>query len=125
MKHSDEAMIDLLHRNCPFDCEAWQLALKLIGWELLPLDIEGRLAGVIMVRDSQIHIAMEPEYRKRCWHKLGNEIRQLFAELIEKFGNVKTVSKNNRNFLERLGFCEVELGHDGTVYYTMEKFRYA
>ena len=76
----------------------------LVGWSISPITIDGNDIGVLMLRDKEIHMYIEP---KKALIHMRRIIRCYFEPFIKAYGYLTTISFNDNDqikFLERLGF---------------------
>jgi GNAT superfamily N-acetyltransferase len=86
-----------------------QAEAALAQWGLLPYYIDAaheKLAAVILVKGSEIHLVVLPEYRRKLL--LRERIRRVLGKLLYRTGFLTTrLPKGNgrdRLFIDRLGF---------------------
>ncbi len=91
-------------------------------WELIPLTRKDSLVGVILRKENEVHIIIDPEFHNTiCFLK---QCKKVLAETIAKYGYAYTKVVDNHKIGHRLakilGFNEA--GHDGTsTHYKLEE----
>lgn len=89
-------------------------------FEIRALKDDKEAIGMILTRGSELHVAIIPSYRRRWLSQ--RIIKQVFGELLEKYGYVTTsVMEDNFkgiDFVERLGFKKESISK-GIIYYRM------
>lgn len=94
---------------------------QLKEWELKPVEVDGKLAAVCMVKGNEVHVAVSKDHMGR-WLNRGT-IKAILGEIIAEHGQAHTsVSYGNeagRRFVERLGFVP------DSITYTLEKLKHA
>lgn len=94
---------------------------QLKEWELKPVEQDGLVVAVVMVKGNEVHVTVKDGYRGK-WLGRGT-IRTILGGILEECGSVTTsVSFGNalgREFVERLGFVP------DAVTYTLEKLKHA
>lgn len=119
-----EELFDILYRNSGFDCEPWQVMMRMLDWELIPLKVGDRVAGVVAQNGTEVHVAIDEGYRKRFWRA---ELRDVLGRIINRYGYATTVTAGaaeHEEFVSRLGFKEDETCEGRTVW-KMTRFKYA
>ncbi len=86
-----------------------QFAINLGEWELIPIMVNLEIAGTLAEKDGEIHMAIEPEYRKKSTYwRTG--LKMLIKPLIDKYGFVTTKVDSDdhaaHKFVRKLGFKE-------------------
>lgn len=116
-------LLKMLHKHsCPEE-DFEKFAVRFGEWNLTPILVKCEVAGVLVEKDGQIHMALEPMYRKRSiyWRK---GLESLIQPLIEKYGYVTTLVVNDNteahSFVQKLGFkATIERG--GITDYRLQK----
>lgn len=94
---------------------------QLKEWELKPIEMDGNLAAVVMVKGNEVHVASSKEYRGKWLSR--RVIRRTLGEILNDYDQALTsVSYGNtsgREFVERLGFVP------DSVTYILEKLKHA
>ena len=94
---------------------------QLKDWELNPIEMDGRVAAVVMVKGNEVHVAASKEYRGKWLSR--RVIKRTLGEILNEYDQaVTSVSYSNtlgREFVERLGFVP------DSVTYTLEKLKHA
>lgn len=116
-------LLKMLHKHsCPEE-DFEKFAVRFGEWNLTPILVKCEVAGVLVEKEGEIHMVLEPFYRKRSiyWRK---GLKGLIQPLIEKYGYVTTtVLKENEEthaFVQKLGFKSTDSSNIFT-YYLMEK----
>jgi hypothetical protein len=100
-------LLKLLHRNSVPNMDLEQFAINLGEWELIPIITKDVIIGAVAEKDGEIHMAIEPQYRKRStsWR---THLEIVIRPIIDKYGYVTTKVDNDdheaRKFVHRLGF---------------------
>ena len=84
----------------------------LVGWDLTPLILDGKNIGVVMLRDKEIHVCLDP---KQALLHARRIIKMCLDENIKRHTYLTTISfkePETVRFLERLGFNKT--GEDDT-----------
>ena len=114
-----EFVYDAISYRLEIPKEEFLEALK--EWTLNPIEKDGRLAAVVMVKDNEVHVASAEEYRGKWLSR--KVIKDMLGKILDEHGcAVTSVSYGNelgRDFVERLGFVPV------CVSYKLEKLRHA
>lgn len=77
-----------------------------LDWEYFPVYKDDHIAALIMTKGSEIHCGCFPEYKGR-WFPL-KRVQRMFKDILLKYGKVTTTTfEDSREFVERLGFKEV------------------
>lgn len=75
-------------------------------WEMVPLQINGQTAGLAALDGTEVHFALDPEWRGRAITR--KRAREFIAPLIARRGYLTTRAlnpdKKQREFLLRFGF---------------------
>lgn len=78
------------------------------GWEVFTHHVAGELAAVAILKGTEIHFALAPQWRKRLIHR--GRVRSFLAPMFERYGFLTTKSdlRNaaSERFLTRMGFEE-------------------
>ena len=94
---------------------------QLKEWELKPVELDGVLTAVVMVKDNEVHVAVREGYKGR-WMKRGSVIRGILAPILDKYGEIVTRAEfdnfESRAFIERLGFVP------STVFYRLDQLKH-
>ena len=94
---------------------------QLKQWELKPVEVDGALAAVVMVKGNEVHVAVKPDCKGK-WLK-RSVIKRMLAPILDEYGEIVTSvsfgNDNGREFVERLGFVP------DAVTYRMEKLVHA
>lgn len=75
------------------------------GWETRPIEWAGVHYGDIMLQGNEIHVAISPDHRLRCWSR--RRVRQFVAGLLSEkhFLTTRSVPGDDTElFIRRLGF---------------------
>ena len=95
---------------------------QLKAWELKPVELDGMLTAVVMVKDNEVHVAVREGFKGK-WMKRGSVIRGILAPILAEYGEIVTsVSYGNeagRAFVERIGFVP------NSITYRLEKLTHA
>jgi hypothetical protein len=111
--------LKMLHRNSVPNMNLEQFAINLGEWELMPIIIKDVIVGVVAERDGEVHMAIEPEYRKKSTYwRTG--LKLLIKPIIDKYGYVTTRVESDdhvaRKFVHRLGFKDYSSLGNVTTY---------
>jgi len=112
-------LLKLLHRNSVPNMDLEQFAISMGEWELIPLIINDVIAGTLAEKDGEIHMAIEPQFRKKSiYWRTG--LKLLIKPLIDKYGYVTTQVESDdhvaRKFVHRLGFKDYSSLGNVTTY---------
>jgi hypothetical protein len=98
-------LIDRLHEDCPLFLTREQFEQSLDGWELDPVEVDGRTIGVFLVKGPEIHFAKFDQSTANRSH-----LKRL-AQVIAQHGYATTrTPKDDARMLRlnaRLGFYKV------------------
>jgi GNAT superfamily N-acetyltransferase len=93
---------------------------RLKEWTLTPIEMNGEVAAVVMVKDSEIHVAASEEYRGKWLSR--SVIKRTLGKIIEDYGMAVTRTEYDnapaRAFVERLGFVP------DTVFYRLDTLKH-
>lgn len=85
------------------------------NWEYHPVYKDGQVIALFMTYEDQIHCGCLPEYKKK-WFPM-KKFKKIIKDILKIYGKATTSTfENTRNFVERLGFKEVEKIND-VIYY--------
>lgn len=94
---------------------------QLKEWELRPIEIDGKLAAVVMVKENDVHVASSEEFRGKWISR--RVIKRTLGEILDEYGcattSVNYGNEPGRAFVERLGFVP------DCVVYKLEKLAHA
>ena len=86
-------------------------------FELIPVTVGVVTAGVILVKGSEMHVAIKPEYRGKWFSR---KVAKLMRDILQQHGHITTKVMESHDmghsFARRLGFHETAR-HDGIVEY--------
>ena len=95
---------------------------QLKDWELKPVELDGLLTAVVMVKANEVHVAVREGCKGR-WMKRGSVIRGILAPILAEYGEIVTSvgygNDGGRAFVERIGFVP------SSVIYRLEKLTHA
>jgi hypothetical protein len=77
------------------------------GWTTRPIVVDGVRYGDVMMQGNEIHVAVDPEHRRRDWSR--RIARTFFTELLDEFKFLVTRSipgDDTEPFIRRLGFVQ-------------------
>ena len=96
------------------------------GWLIVEVKRENALAGIILIKDNEIHCWRKPEFNGIWLTK--HTLKNIIQPLIDKFGFAVTkVTKSNNTghkFVTRIGFTKV-LENENCTYYKIERLKHA
>ena len=84
-----------------------QFAEALKDWNFVELEHDGKLYGVVMIKDNELHVSFDgvPKFSIR------KHIKETIGKVIEKYGYAVTVvnkvNEKGLNFCKRFGFVVV------------------
>ena len=101
--------ITLIYNSVKYrvDLTLEQFAEALKDWNFVELEHDGKLYGVVMIKDNELHVSFDgvPKFSIR------KHIKETIGKVIEKYGYAVTVvTKGNEkglNFCKRFGFVVV------------------
>ena len=72
-------------------------------WEIVPIQVDGKVAGAVLINGPEMHACVLPFARKRWFTR---RFHRLIDGIIEKHGYAQTHASTElgRQFIERLGF---------------------
>ena len=77
----------------------------LLDWEVVPGYVDGQHAATAIVKGSEIHFGLVPEFRRRVTR---GRVREFLRPLLERRGFLTTrvllASRDKQRFVERVGF---------------------
>ncbi len=80
-------------------------AEALADWEVVPGYIDGQHAATAVIKGSEVHFGLVPEFRHRITRR---RVREFLEPLLERHGFLTTrillLSQDKRRFVERVGF---------------------
>lgn len=86
-------------------------------FKYIPVEVDSKTVGAIMIDGNEWHIAVMPEYRKK-WATKG--LMKFFKDAINKHGKIVTAVSMEHDlghgFARKLGFKNTQT-KDGIVYY--------
>lgn len=100
-------LLEMAHRNSAPGMDLGRFAMIFGEWDFMPIRAKSQIVGVVMTRDSEIHMAIEPAFHRRIagWR---DGLFELVQPVIDKFGCATTVTQandiNTNRFIERIGF---------------------
>lgn len=87
------------------------------GWEVVPGYLDGQHAATAVVKGTEIHFAIVPQFRRKA--VLRCRAQEFLRPLLERRGFLTTrvllESEDNKRFVERVGFKPT--WHDETFQY--------
>lgn len=87
------------------------------GWEVVPGYIDGQHAATAVVKGTEIHLAIVPQFRRKA--VLRGRAQEFLRPMFERRGFLTTRvlrgSDENKRFVERVGFRPT--WQDGTFQY--------
>ena len=93
---------------------------ELDKWEMVPLEIDGEVAGLAAVDGTEIHFALSPDWRGKAITRART--RDFFTPLMARRGYLTTRTMDARpeqvDFITRLGFRHTWT-QDGIGHYMM------
>ncbi len=114
-----EFVYDAISYRLEIPKEEFLEALK--DWTLNPIEKDGKLAAVVMVKGNEIHVASSDVYRGKWLSR--KVIKDMLGKILNEYDYaVTSVSYSNESgkaFVERLGFVP------DCVLYKLEKLRHA
>ncbi len=121
--NAEQALFQSIRARLPDDYPFRRFLDSLIGWDVLPVMIDGALIGAVMIRGNEIHIGCEKPMRASP----RALIKSFLLPIIKKHGSaVTSVMHDNRRgliFCKRLGF-EVIDSIDGAYRLRCERANY-
>lgn len=100
-------------------------AMRMGEWDLHPLIHHGEITGAVMVKGTEIHVALDQNCRGRYWPR--RDLRQLLGGLIQQHGYAITAvmdgNETGHAFVRRLGF-EPSGTAPGRIVYRIERLRH-
>ncbi len=121
--NAEYALFQSIRARLPDDYPFRRFLDSLIGWDVLPVMIDGALIGAVMIRGNEIHIGCESPM-KASPRAL---IKSFLLPIIEKHGSaVTTVMHDNHAglvFCQRLGFVIMD-SSDGVYRLRCERANY-
>lgn len=98
------AGLEALSEDVPMTLEQLRSAAE--GWDLISLEEDGEAAGVVMVRENRVHVAIREKFRGRWYSRRLH--REVLGSLLDKYGVLQTCvrksKERNQRFVEALGF---------------------
>ena len=91
-----------------------QYIATLVGWDIQPIVIDAKQAGVMMIQGHEIHVVLDPTHTKLHGRRI---IKKCIDENIDRHGFLTTISfkdPSSVSFIERIGFRKT--GEDETFY---------
>ena len=100
--------------------------VEMAGWQMVPWEVNGRTIGVAATSGTEIHFAVDPQWRTRAMTR--ERVRQFLAPLIEKRGYLTTraidPTQPQRDFLRKLGF-DMTHEHDSIEHFMLSGLPFA
>ena len=100
-----------------------QFAEALKDWNFVELEHDGKLYGVVMIKDNELHVSFDgvPKFSIRRY------LKETIGKVIENYGYaVTSITKNNEkelNFCKRFGFVIVSETQD-QIYMKCDRCKY-
>ncbi len=95
-----------------------QFAEAMRGWDVEPVEVDGRIVGAVLMRGPEIHACIKPEGFGRWLSR--RVLRDTLVRLVAEHGRAETaVATGNaagEAFVRRLGFVESERSNGVTRY---------
>ena len=117
-------LLKILHRNSMPDMSIVSFAIRFGEFEFLPLMVRQEIAGVVAIHEGEIHMALEPQYRRSIYWRqwMVDIIQPMLDEYGFAYSQTLESDTETHNFLERLGF-KSEGTHEGIKSYRLSELK--